>query len=106
MLAPHVATIVGLQNDLVGLRKDVEEGEKMNHAILLTERKGLGLRQAVEVAVEKHNQCVRDMLEEVERLERRIDAKGGWRELRECMVGFVGTHFEWATAAKRYKTTT
>jgi hypothetical protein len=46
------------------------------------------------------------MLEEVERLERRIDAKGGWRELRECMVGFVGTHFEWATAAKRYKTTT
>lgn len=106
-LESHVAAVVGLQNDLVGLAKDLEDGDQMNYVSLRAERESLNTRQALAAAIELHNRTVREAVEERRTLESlwpdSWKGNGSMRIYADSMLGFMTTHFMWASASRRYE---
>lgn len=106
-LETHAAAVVGLQNDLVGLANDYANGDPMNYIILRANREGLSTAQALTAAIELHNETVSKAVEERRRVERSLpeswSGSGGMRLYADCMLGFMTTHFLWASSAGRYK---
>jgi len=105
-----VKVAVGVQNDLVGLEKDMKTKESMNYVLVsaITTAGGKDVKSitdvsvAIERAVEVHDRAVEvamSLLAEIER-------EGGETEVRRAreLVAFIGRHFEWAVGSRRYKT--
>ncbi|KAJ5165067.1 uncharacterized protein N7500_006897 [Penicillium coprophilum] len=101
---------VGLQNDLVGLEKDLEEKEPMNAVFVSMEEllwkeevKGTKLADTIAAVCSLHN-C---SIAEVAQIRQRILQTA--RDESEIIVAtsqllFTETHFRWCTTAKRYRT--
>jgi hypothetical protein len=107
ILQPHVATVVGLQNDLVGLQKDLAESDRMNYVVLRAERTVVSIEQALSATIVLHNSFVREAVQGRQILEQELARHGKWDDgveiFADCMVGFMETHFAWASNSKRYK---
>lgn len=106
-LESHVAIVVGLQNDLVGLAKDLADGDRMSSITLRAERESLSIGQSLQVAIQLHNCTVQDAMQERRRIEGTFHdsekASARMRVYADCIVAFMTTHFMWASSGDRYK---
>lgn len=94
-------TAVGLQNDLIGLERDLGEGELFNY-ILRSERPSVEtMGQRWKSAIALHNEAIRSAIDAWKILKRA--GKVGEVKCLECLLKFVERHFLWATSAGRYK---
>ncbi|BFZ61254.1 hypothetical protein YB2330_002313 [Saitoella coloradoensis] len=104
-LRGFLTTLVGFQNDLVGLEKDVEVKEGMN-LLFVRHRKNVDtvaqLNEDVDGTVHEHNGTVERVVREWEGL-MNGDVTEGVQNMANCLVGFVKGHLIWATTAKRYQ---
>lgn len=97
--------IAGLQNDLLGLRKDLANEEPMNATmVILEERQGaLELPKAIELLSLAHNQKISEM----EQVWQTTRGRDGEKQLTSSVVDaqfrFTAQHFKWLRAAKRYR---
>ncbi|KAK2616800.1 hypothetical protein QQS21_000177 [Conoideocrella luteorostrata] len=109
-LQHHVSSTAGLQNDLIGLERDLEEGEQLNAVVVLMaannsdQPPGAQLAACVALAVAEHNKSIAQVVALVSCV----------AKLGETMPDSVAdtllhisllceTHLRWATSAKRYK---
>ena len=90
-LEAAVSLAVGLQNDIVGLRKDIMEGERFNFILL----RGEGIERGLRKAVGCHNRSVRLAAQAMDELP-------GAKEDHVLVLGFVARHWAWAKCADRY----
>ena len=102
-LQTTVARLTGLQNDLLGLRKDLAVAESANIVLVKAARsEGQHLGEAVEETVQMHNALVARTL----RLRAKIAAESQGERCTmgfvDEVVGFVERHFAWASRAERY----
>ncbi|KAH9841326.1 terpenoid synthase [Teratosphaeria destructans] len=97
----QVAVAVALQNDVLGLSRDLEMGEGRNFVVVCSRGAGRGLAWGVEKAVVVHNEAVGEAVE-VWRGRGREGREGreGEGEVMAEVVGFVGRHWGWV--AGRY----
>ncbi|KAK3064474.1 hypothetical protein LTS18_006888 [Coniosporium uncinatum] len=108
-----VKVAVGVQNDLVGLEKDIRTKDSMNYVLVSAAAAATttvskddvksvdDVKMGIERAVEVHDRAVEmatSLLAEIER-------EGGEAETgcARQLVAFVGRHFEWAVGSRRYK---
>ena len=97
----NIRTAVGLQNDLIGLERDLGEGELFNY-ILRSRRPSVeNMGQRWMRAIALHNEAIRSAIEASKDLRRA--EKVGEVSCLECLLKFVERHFLWATSAVRYK---
>ncbi|KAE8145985.1 hypothetical protein BDV25DRAFT_133311 [Aspergillus avenaceus] len=111
-LQSQLNEIAGLQNDLLGLEKDIKRGEYMNAAIVaMRENKGGDQRSnqtTLDMAKsisELHNSCVSRMMDRCELLfHTGEEEQSSWCEaLVAHMQLSVETHFMWCQSSKRYQ---
>lgn len=114
-LEKEIFAIVGLQNDILGLEKDLRTGEMMNFVVVdsgidlatadvLTEAGRGKVREGVAHLVLYHN----ERLQLAKRLRKVIASRpedNGEREVAEGLYLLTATHFYWASAARRYRVT-
>lgn len=114
-LESEVGVLIGLQNDLLGLERDLELGEMMNLVFIADistvpgRRMSMGqdrgmplLDEEVKRAVTWHNET----LDSVKELKRSIMARPedtGEKNMAQALHDFVATHFDWARQAQRYR---
>jgi hypothetical protein len=105
ILQTHISTLVGYQNDLIGLEKDLAGGEWMNCIVISSSRQDINntegsVEEAIETAIKEHNCASKKVLECWESIK---------REGREDLVlageliEFAERHLQWAVGARRYK---
>lgn len=103
-LQNHISIVVGLQNDLVGLKRDIASVEAYNIVLLKTEASpGAGIARAVREVVRMHNQQVLHAVEEFRGI---VEKRGGWDGcalVAYGMLAFATRHFLWACKAERYR---
>ncbi|KAH8434009.1 terpene synthase family protein [Aspergillus melleus] len=116
-LQNDIAIVAGLQNDLIGLEKDIRTGEAVNAVVFLLggmemKKSGKwavgneGLRAATGEVCRLHNLFLERVLKRVERLEARARVVPGMEmeaALASLEASLMQTHFEWCTSAKRYQ---
>lgn len=100
---------VGLQNDLVGLEKDIDKKESMN-AVLVSmeepwgkeEAQGTKLADTIAAVCAFHNSSVAEAV----RIHQRILQGAEESEIivANSQLLLTETHFKWCTTAKRYRT--
>ncbi|KAL8383365.1 hypothetical protein RB595_006897 [Gaeumannomyces hyphopodioides] len=110
-LQHHVCLAAGLQNDLVGLEKDVEAGERMNAVLVLLdglataggEDHDAALAEAVGLVNEEHNSnaalaglCFHELTDA-----EGVSSQAKW--VARCVVQLCQTHLRWCSSAKRYR---
>lgn len=112
-LEKEVYALVGLQNDVLGLEKDLRTGEMMNFVVVdsgidlsssevMTEDGRSKVRGGVAHLVVYHN----ERLQLAKRLRKVISSRpeeNGEREVAEGLYLLTATHFYWASAARRYR---
>jgi hypothetical protein len=97
---------VGLQNDLVGLEKDLENGELLNAVLVAMEQQGeegkeQDLAKAIEAICALHNQNIAGVVRTRQRV--LLEGKGNPAAIiANSQLLFTETHFRWCTTAKRY----
>lgn len=104
-----VNTAIGLQNDLIGLEKDIRVGESMN-AVLITmanslrkgEEKGIDLADAITAICVLHNSTIAEMAKIHQKILQGAKAESEIAFANSQLV-FIETHFKWCTTAKRYE---
>jgi len=104
-----VNVVVGLQNDLIGLEKDIATREWMNYAIVdvgyrgdMEQREALQLvKPGVQRAVESHNCTVRLAVKYWEELV--VEGNVQDIQIALSMLVFIDRHLQWALTSKRYK---
>lgn len=107
-LERRVCQVVGLQNDLVGLEKDLKNGEIMNAVIITARDKAVGQEtdishQHIEEICDLHNDWMLSTVEAWEVIQRSTKS-----ELEEMILGtevlaFADTHLKWCVSSKRYQ---
>lgn len=109
-LERRVCQVVGLQNDLVGLEKDLENGEVMNAVTILARDKIKAAGQEpvishehIEEICDLHNDWLLSTVEAWEVIQRSTE-----NEVEEMILGtevlaFAGTHLKWCVSSKRYQ---
>lgn len=97
----NLRTAVGLQNDLIGLERDLGEGELFNYVLRSRRPSVEKMGQRWMRAIALHNEAIRSAIEAWKVLRRA--GKVGELECLECLLKFVERHFLWATSAVRYK---
>jgi hypothetical protein len=102
-----VSQVAELQNNILGLRKDLLEKERFNIIIVRShvmrtgswdERMGESLRHFVRM----HNEKVKDAVECWENIVKG-EVDNGTRRFVDAVLGFVVRHFLWAEKSKRYQ---
>jgi hypothetical protein len=115
-LQMHVSRAAGLQNDLIGLERDMKEGEPLNAVIVLLRTAGSHdnnlvddalLADSVNSIAENHNQSVALALDGVGDI--CLAASAAPREtfsavasVTRHIVSLADTHLRWCSTAKRY----
>ncbi|KAK3987120.1 Iridoid synthase [Cladorrhinum sp. PSN332] len=113
----EVGCSAGLQNDLIGLGRDLETGEQLNAVIVLLRALGGNLEdtdktlltQCVDLVTTKHNQSVIRALNYAEEINRAAEAASpsvaaAVAQVARHMLLLSETHLRWCAAAKRYHT--
>ncbi|KAH8901268.1 hypothetical protein GQ53DRAFT_814734 [Thozetella sp. PMI_491] len=111
-LQAEVSRAAGLQNDLVGLERDLERGEQLN-AILVLLRTDDGLplvldthlfSQCIASVSKDHNESVARAIVAAEQLEREADIASteAIAHMARHIVLLCQTHLQWCSTAKRY----
>jgi hypothetical protein len=104
----------GLQNDLIGLDKDIQTGWPMNVIMVLRELKmkqllvcGLEeeqtqiMMECLREACGMHNTAVEKAVERWKAIKSsNVESE---KQLSDLMMVFMNRHFQWAVASKRYK---
>ncbi|CAH0047651.1 unnamed protein product [Clonostachys solani] len=113
-LQEAVSSAAGLQNDLVGLERDMKNDEQMNAVIVLmrsqTEARSADethalLARCVDTAVDEHNRWMETIFRQAARI---LEMDGGDQSAAETnqvvqhIVTIARTHLTWCTSAKRY----
>ncbi|KAL1310985.1 hypothetical protein AAFC00_001205 [Neodothiora populina] len=112
-LEKEIYGVVGLQNDVLGLEKDLREGEVMNFVVVdsginltssdvMTEDGRQKVREGVAHLVIHHN----ERLQLAKRLRKAIASRPDdsvEKESAEALYLLSATHFYWASTAKRYR---
>lgn len=104
--------LLGLQNDLIGLERDLESGEDMNAVIVLMKTMGnesqevtpITILQAVHQAVAYHNDIFRRSLELQQshmRGENELDPPDKF--VANAQLRLAETHLKWCLTSKRYQ---
>lgn len=101
-LRTRVAHAVGLQNDIVGLEKDLATGEQLNLVRLLQARDQRSIEDALLTVIRMHNDAVTAILDHFKALAE-DSTKAHLLGLAESIVMFIRTHYAWATRSKRYQ---
>lgn len=111
----EVACAAGLQNDLIGLGRDLETGEQLNAVIVLLRALGGDvedpdktlLTQCIEVVTAKHNQSVIRALNYAEQINQAAQgcapkSLAAITEVVRSILLLSETHLRWCSSAKRY----
>ncbi len=119
-LQNEVSRVAGLQNDLIGLVRDIDEGERLNAVMVLMQGvpadKKSGetypdpdvLSRCVATVNAEHNQSAGRCLELVAQIYRAAESSGSFALDRVEMVArhilmMCETHLRWCSSAKRYR---
>lgn len=102
-LCSSVTLAVGLQNDIVGLEKDMAEGEQFNMISLLVKQQSQDLEAAFTTVIDMHNKAVDSALTCWTQLTRARNLTSPSRKYADCLLGFLATHYAWATHSRRYQ---
>lgn len=105
-LLVSVNLAVGLQNDIVGLEKDISRGERFNMILLATKQdEKQDIESALMMAIEMHNDAVRTSLSCYEDLISGISyfADQDLDLVAKSVLLFLRTHYSWATHSRRYQ---
>ncbi|RJE25566.1 hypothetical protein PHISCL_02106 [Aspergillus sclerotialis] len=107
-----IYTAVGLQNDLIGLEKDIQTGEAMNaviYAMKSTRQKeghdvGIGLPGAVSLVCELHNTAITRALKRHDHLISTPECPpSSGIIIANAMLLCTATHLEWCVSTKQYR---
>ncbi|KAK4034827.1 isoprenoid synthase domain-containing protein [Parachaetomium inaequale] len=116
-LQNEVSRVAGLQNDLIGLLRDIEDGEQLNAVMVLMRGfKGYDksqvdhniLSRCVAMVNAEHNQSASRCFEYMTQLHRAAEASDGSaierveRVARHILM-MCETHLRWCSSAKRYR---
>ena len=96
-----VSIAIGLQNDLVGLRREIALGQTFNLVLLLLEQQGHSLQTSMDGVVDCHNEavsCAVQMAAEI------IGQDSSHAQYAASILSFVRTHYAWSSASSRYRT--
>ena len=100
-----VSITAGLQNDVVGLDKDIAQGESMNYPMVYASSQGLSNHDQAAVmagaseAVDCHDVAAKHAVDMWQNMVR--DHSEGV-EVASSLLVLVSTHFKWVSKAKRY----
>lgn len=101
---------VALQNDIIGLERDIQSGERMNYAIIhhhqqqqLYENTLQSLTEGVRSAKEVHDYASRQALIQYKQLLQIGSSSEKFQA--EFVYSLISTHFRWAFESERYKKT-
>jgi hypothetical protein len=105
-LESSVSLAVGLQNDIVGVDKDIAQGDWMNYPMVYAEScnstdKLAAIEIGAQKGVENHNFAVKVAIEQWNVI--RDNGSSEDREVAAAILILVARHFKWASEAKRYK---
>lgn len=110
-LQTHVSAAAGLQNDLIGLERDVEKGEILNAVLIRMRAKQTAtdaatpdelMSASVSYVNEQHNLAVQSSLESFSQL-RQESSPRCVREVARYILLVCQTHLIWCTSDRRYK---
>jgi hypothetical protein len=116
-LQNEVSRVAGLQNDLIGLVRDLEDGEQLN-AVMVLMRGFRGcsegkvdhdiLSRCVALVNAEHNQSISRCLEYMTQLNREAEASGvsaidRVEKVARHILMMCETHLRWCSSAKRYR---
>ncbi|KAI9923920.1 hypothetical protein MW887_008225 [Aspergillus wentii] len=102
LLQKTVCTVNGLQNDLVGLDKDLKEGELMNAVVVLQGQDHQALLDTTQTVCLMHNKHILDAMDISQQLQMKMKDQNG-AMFASILLAFTETHFKWCTLAKRYQ---
>jgi Terpene synthase family 2, C-terminal metal binding len=100
-LQESIGSIVGMQNDLIGLEKDIQDQYWMNFVLVSAESTG-GLGRSIRLASSTHNYWVQEAVKHWSDIIDRGTAPE--KAMATEMLAFAERHLRWAMLAKRYKT--
>ncbi|KAK3898352.1 isoprenoid synthase domain-containing protein [Staphylotrichum tortipilum] len=116
-LQKEVACVAGLQNDMIGLVRDLEDGEPLNGVVVLMQ----GFRSIVKNQLDRgvlskclalvnaeHNQSVARCFEHMTQLHRAAEASGCTdvgriESVARHILMMCETHLRWCSSSKRYR---
>lgn len=110
-LEKEINMIIGLQNDVLGLEKDLREGCTMNFVVVAsgfqsTQPMTIEMQRSVETAVAKLVGVHNEKLQLSNRLRKALRNKEddlGESDVAESLYLLSASHFYWASAARRYR---
>ncbi|KAK4149485.1 hypothetical protein C8A00DRAFT_46906 [Chaetomidium leptoderma] len=116
-LQNEVSRVAGLQNDLIGLVRDLEDGEQLNGVMVLMRGcRGYNkdqldhdiLSRCVAMANAEHNQSASRCFEYMAQLHRAAEASGcseieRVEKVARHIIMMCETHLRWCSSAKRYR---
>ncbi|OJJ65478.1 hypothetical protein ASPBRDRAFT_49758 [Aspergillus brasiliensis CBS 101740] len=108
-----VSLAAGLQNDLIGLEKDLHDNESMNAVVVALREMDKNasdqssLREATCRILRMHNNCVEAIFRILEIWNKLEAVEISDEEFcGHVIAGFAGSHMMWCTSTKRYRVTT
>ena len=101
-LQRQISLVVGLQNDMLGLSKDITSSECSNFVILESKRPGQNMSLALEKTVRMHNDAVGALLDCRQKECESSEQCTAVTKYLDSMLGFIAQHFAWASRAERY----
>ncbi|KAI1124608.1 isoprenoid synthase domain-containing protein [Nemania abortiva] len=111
-LETEVCRATGLQNDLIGLERDLENGEPLNAVIVLLASNGSPVQEQgeelfaryIEKICAEHNRSTTRAKELLAQINQEIDVADskGAAEVARHIIMMCETHLKWCTTAKRY----
>ncbi|CAI6077357.1 unnamed protein product [Clonostachys chloroleuca] len=112
-LQEEICSTAGLQNDLLGLEKDIENGDGLNSVLVLLRNEGVGnaydgdpamFAKCISIIVKMHNESairVADCMEELLQPAGNVLPDSVVEVARHLML-VCETHLAWCASAKRY----
>ena len=103
-LEDGVTLAVALQNDIVGLSKDIAKGQVLNLALIHANQADDDLETGYQLAVEMHNRSVEAAASAASLASRGdfCDSELAVHQYVDCLLGFIDRHFAWAASSQRY----
>lgn len=112
-LQDAVCLACGLQNDLIGIEKDLEKGDMMNAVIVLLRSRSGNVQDLDETLfqtcvyeiVQRHNKSVETALARYGSLTSLTSGNAGHRtvDVARKIILLIETHMRWCASAKRYR---
>ena len=103
---------VGLQNDIVGLERDITSGDRLNLISVVARAaeddagrtpSSCNIESALFRASELHNVAVKSAMSWFCELSGSVSEQSPEFVFASCLLDFISRHFTWASSAKRYQ---